>query len=437
MNTVYDVAVIGGGLAGVCAAVAAAQSGAKTILFEYTYSLGGIATDGPLEALMTFHDGENSKVIGGIAQKIVERMKELAGSPGFVGDTTGYCKTIVPYDPEILKFVLYEFLMENNVKVHLGSIVEKIEIEDNMITAVTVRDNHKSSRYEIGCGVDASGDAVGAFLCGEVLAVGNEKNQVQPMSILCALENVDVTELLSYVQAHKDEFKFADDTDFSSDNVHLWGFGKELHQGVVQNILSLERNEIQMMCDKVHSRVIVNFSRVRGDPLAIENFAEYQFVALKQLHELFRFLKKNIPGFTNASIARTGKIGIRESRRPVGKYVLTKDDILNGTNFPDSVAHGAFPIDIHQAEGNSLTCYPVVKAYSIPARSLQAKNTINLFYAGRCISASSEALASVRITATAMATGQAAGVMAGIFAKQKKCEISYVHNELEKQYAVY
>jgi hypothetical protein len=145
------------------------------------------------------------------------------------------------------------------------------------------------------------------------------------------------------------------------------------------------------------------------------------------------YLRITLPAFKNAYIVHTGKIGVRESRRICGEYVLELNDIINSVRFDDAVAQGAFPVDIHQPDGDSMVYKKVAQAYQIPARCLTSKNFFNLFMCGRCISAGHEVIASARITATSMATGQAAGVMAAMQAENGRIDIKSLRNELIKQ----
>ena len=123
------------------------------------------------------------------------------------------------------------------------------------------------------------------------------------------------------------------------------------------------------------------------------------------------------PGFANARIAATAtQIGVRESRRIVGEYTLTADDVLHARTFDDAVARSAYPIDIHNPAGSGTTTHrlPPGTSYEIPYRCLVPKGVDDLLVAGRCISTTHEALASTRLTPTVMTLGQAAGTAAAL-----------------------
>ncbi|MGH7327202.1 MAG: FAD-dependent oxidoreductase, partial [Polyangiaceae bacterium] len=136
-----------------------------------------------------------------------------------------------------------------------------------------------------------------------------------------------------------------------------------------------------------------------------------------QVMELLRFFKMRVPGFENARLAATAtQIGIRESRRIVGEYTLTANDVREARHFPDAVARSAYPIDIHNPTGSGTTTVrlPQGRAYEIPYRCLVPLEIENLAVAGRCISTTHEAHATTRLTPTVMTLGQAAGTAAAL-----------------------
>ena len=133
--------------------------------------------------------------------------------------------------------------------------------------------------------------------------------------------------------------------------------------------------------------------------------------------QLLAFFRRSVPGFANARIAATAtQIGIRESRRIVGEYTLTRDDVLEARTFDDAIARSAYPIDVHNPSGSGTTTQrlPPGAAYEIPYRCLVPLSVDGLLVAGRCISTTHEALASTRLTPTVMTLGQAAGTAAAL-----------------------
>lgn len=148
-------------------------------------------------------------------------------------------------------------------------------------------------------------------------------------------------------------------------------------------------------------------------------------------------LKRYVPGFEDLYILSTGQVvGVRETRRLVGHYVLTKEDLLSGKIFDDRIAINAYTIDIHDPKGSGFTQYEV-PAHSIPYRSLLPKEVDNLLVAGRCISTTREAQGSIRVTPCCMATGQAAGVAATLDVSKplKDIDIEGLQSVLKEQNA--
>jgi hypothetical protein len=141
------------------------------------------------------------------------------------------------------------------------------------------------------------------------------------------------------------------------------------------------------------------------------------------MRQIAAFLRRYVPGFEKSYVAQSGvNIGVRETRRILGEYQLTADDILQARKFEDVIARCAYPIDIHNPEGKGtvLKFLPPGEAYDIPLRCLLPREVDNLLVAGRCISGTHEAHSSYRIMAVSMATGQAAGVCAALSSRGRK-----------------
>lgn len=414
-----DVLVVGGGIAGVMAAVGASKCGAKTMLIEASIFPGGVVTMGPLEALMTPEDDEKT-VIAGVGQEFLEFLKTMDGKVAVIPDTTGYCSSIVPYDAEIMKYALLEFLYQYQVKVLFQTMLEKVETEDEKITGAVALTKTGHIRIKCKALVDATGNGYAAYLGGNDVMSGDERGQNQPVTVLGRIGNVDIVMLREYVQAHSEDFKtFRGDMYDKADFLHLWGFQGVLKRGYEEGRLSLLRNEIHMMQTTRPREVVINYSRISADPWKEEELSEGQILCIRQLNELVEWFRETIPGFQGAYIIQTGYVGVRESGRIKGKYIMTKEDIVSARQGDTDVGMGAFPIDIHK-QGNGMECERILKGYHIPWECLMAKSLENCFAAGRCVSSDFEANASLRISMTCMSTGHAAGVMAAVYALDNK-----------------
>lgn len=203
-----------------------------------------------------------------------------------------------------------------------------------------------------------------------------------------------------------------------SELLSVAGYTDILRRAIADGRLSFER-EVVLFFETPHpGEVILNMTRMTGyNPTDPWQISEAERIGRRQAWEAFTFLKASIPAFSDAQLLQTGvHIGIRESRRLNGQYRLTADDLLRGKCFEDAIAVGGYPIDIHNPKGNDTftTRLPEGASYQIPYRCLLTDEAENLIVAGRCISATHEACAAIRVSPIVMAIGQAAGTAAAL-----------------------
>ncbi len=418
-----DIVIVGGGPAGINAAIAAGRSGAKTILVERYGFLGGMSTAALVYPWMTFHTTGGKQVIGGIAQEIVSRLMALNASPGHLRDTVGYVNTITPYHPEFYKVLTMEMLREAGVRLLLHCFVDSLQMQGDQITAVEL--SSKSGRIVVNgkIFIDTSGDADLAYLSGAPCLKGREGDMLtQPMTMKFRMRGVDLARVKQYMLAHPDEFyektPFSELAELPLSGV--MGFFKHWREAD----LPIPRKEILFFTGPADDEVLVNSTRVQGlDGINVEELTLAEELGRKQVLLLAEFMQRKLPGFERASISQVGaQIGIRETRRIVGQYTLEAEDVIAGRRFEDVIARSGYPIDIHAPTGKGDQDKSVWVAgdgaYDIPYRCLLPQKTSNLLVAGRCISTSHEALATTRLSPSCMATGQAAGAAAGIALNQ-------------------
>jgi hypothetical protein len=401
----------------VAAAVAAARAGARTLLIERYGFLGGNSTAAGVNPWMTFHDFRGQQVIRGIGDEIVRRVQGLGGTPGHVPDTVGFVSRFVPLDHEVVKFVFDDILAEAGVDVLFHAFI--IEVRQSGDHLDSVRVATKAGMLEFGASafVDTTGDADIAHLSGNATWKGREADGLtQPMTMNFRVGAVDASQIAAYMRAHPAEF--FDKTTF--DNLEpltgVFGF-KSIWKAAS---LPIPRESLLFFFTPRAGEVSVNTSRVTHvdatDPFDM-TYAEQE--GRRQVATLMRFFRANVPGFANSYLVSTpAQIGIRESRRVIGDYVLTDQDVLEGRTQPDAIGRCGYPIDIHSPTGTG-TGHGTVEqpVYDIPYRSLLARDKENLLVAGRCLSAEHAAHSSVRITPGCFATGQAAGVGAALAAR--------------------
>ncbi len=418
----YDVLVIGGGNAGCAAALAAARHGARTLLIERYGFLGGTATAAMVGPWMTFHSGEE-RIVGGIAQEIVERLVALGGSPGHIADASDYVASITPFDPEIHKALLFDMMRESGVALLLHAYFLDAIVRDGVVRGARVATVGGVRAYEATVTIDASADAYVAASAGVALQQGDANGRVQPASLMFRISHVDLEATAAYVREHPAEMRtsLAPDARDAASLTAVAGLYALWNRARERGDVDVPRELVSFFISPYPDEVSVNMTRVVDiDPLDPDDLTRAEVEARAQAMQLLRFFKRDVPGFSNARIAATAtQIGIRESRRIVGEYTLTRDDVLHARTFDDAVARSAYPIDIHNPSGSGTTTFrlPPGASYEIPYRCLVPKAVDGLLVAGRCISTTHEALASTRLTPTVMTLGQAAGTAAALCAR--------------------
>jgi FAD dependent oxidoreductase len=393
-----DIIVAGGGPAGVAAAIAAARQGANTILLEKHGFLGGMGTAALVNPFMSYFSGR-TQLVKGIFQEVIEQL-ENAGAFGGVGHSWSF-------DPEVYKFVLNELCLEAGVHLQFHTFVVDAITENGKITGLITESKSGRQIMEANIYIDCTGDGDLAARAGAEYQIGRETDGAcQPMSIMFKMGGV------------KNRRK-------------AWEYpvnDKRLPQGRVLFFKMPREGE-----------VMVNMTRiVNVDGTNVEDLTRAEIEGRKQVMEIVEYMKENVEGFEDAYLIMTGpQIGVRESRRIMGEYVLTADDVLHCRKFEDAIAHCSYMIDIHNptGAGTEKVILPKGQWYDIPYRCLLPKGFDNLLVAGRCISSTHEAHSSLRIQPTCYALGQAAGTAGAIAVKAnispKKVNISELQEKLD------
>ncbi len=414
----YDVIVIGGGPAGTVAAIAAAREGASVLLVEQNGYLGGMLTMAGTGPQMTFHAGD-TQVVRGIAQEIVERLQAIGMSPGHMEDFVGYASSVTPFDAEGMKLVLETMAREAGVQLLYHTVYTGCEKEGDEIRLVRLYSKNGFFEAQAKVFIDCSADADLATHAGVTSVYGRESDHLaQPMTMNIKVAGVDREKMIAFVKGNRD------------DMLHTIPFDRleELPRAGIQGAysrikLAKERGEFDVDRDMVlcfetntPGECILNMSRIiRRSAVDPFDLTEAEVEGRRQAHQIVAFMRKYIPGFENCRIIQTGPhIGIQESRKIDGKYKLTAEDLLSNRMFPDAIAMGGYPIDVHSPDGAE-TNHRYLKPgswYSIPYGCLVTEKVPNLLVAGRCISTTHEACAAVRVTPIVMAAAQGAGTAA-------------------------
>lgn len=387
----YDCIVAGGGTAGFAAAVASARSGLKTLLIEEKGYLGGTATGARIGQLMGFASGEENEQGRGIVREVLERLVNSGGSNGietiFLCGDKNLDVSIVPYEPEILKDVIEEMVFTSGVDVLLHTRVIGTETEGNRIQALLIHNEEGIQRIFGETIIDASFHGSVAADAGCAWKAGDSKGNLQPGTLMYEMEGVDKEKWDSCKQEQRHSLAME---------------GLKEGKLFVNNLLARPYpNGIYYS----------NMSRIRISPFDVRQWSRAEYEARKQVQGISRFFIEHAPGFETARLVTTGDFtGMRDSRRIMGKYVLTNEDVLEGKEFQDAVAKSSYPIDIHDSDGVSSTIIkPKTGVFYIPFSSMVTNEFENLILAGRCISTEYEAHACIRVMITCMRLGEAAG----------------------------
>jgi hypothetical protein len=439
-----EVLVVGGGPAGIGAAIGAADAGANTVLVERYGFLGGNATAALVMPLMSYHTqrkhrerrgdisllptdhGEGDPVIAGVLQRLLLRLVQSGGAiaPSL---NTGF---VVPFDPEVFKAVALALLDEAGVRFLLHAFASDAWVRDGRVRGAVFETKSGPLVIEADVVVDCTGDADVATRAGARHEMGREQDGlVQPMTLMARIARFEREKFAAYVRTHPGQWR----------GVHgLWDLVK---QATDAGELKLPREDILFFATPHGEEVSLNSTRVnRVLGVDVWDLSYAEFTARRQLREIERFLRRHVPGFEQSYVVQSGvQVGVRESRRVIGEYQLTADDILQARKHPDVIARGTYPVDIHSptGKGTVLKHLPPGEAYDIPLRCLLPQGVDGLLVAGRAISGTHEAHSSYRVMPIAMATGQGAGVCAALAAKQKlsprEIRMGEVQAELRRQ----
>ncbi len=418
MKTKYDVLVAGAGASGLCAAIAAAREGAETLLIEQSGIPGGSNTLSLVGPLMGFHAG-NRQVVRGLAQEIVDRLAARGGTRGHLPDPLGVASSITPVEPEILKQVEFEMLREQpRLTLLLHATAADVLVRGGSVTGIRVLHRGGLEGFSARVYIDATGDGDLAFRAGAPCVIGRASDGLsQPMTLVMKIGGVDFDRVRAAMKAQPDQFVLCENAG-QIPYVAVSGYFEEVQKAREDGTLSFSRDRVLLFEGVRPGEAIVNMSRIIGkSALDPEELTLAETEGHAQADEILRFLRSRIDGFQNITLLETGSaVGVRESRHVRGAYTLTQEDILRSAEFQDSVAVCAFPIDIHDPRGKELTWVrrEPDQCYDVPFRVMLPEGIDNLLVTGRCVSATHEAAASVRITPTAMALGEAAGIAAAL-----------------------
>lgn len=413
-----DVLVVGGGTAGSAAAITAARAGADTLVVEQHGCLGGTMTLALVTPMMSNHlDGQY--LSRGLNIEILQRAAALDPPP------TGNPEDARWFNPIALQFVLDDLLDEAGGRALFGTHLAEVLVEPGKpprVVGVVVENKSGRGQIRAKVTVDSTGDADVAALAGVPLQRGDEQGRNQPLSLRFHLANVDGERVAAFFRElgcavgepplYSVGFHEATDSPLAELVAEAVAAGVLApgDLGYFQFFGMLGRpGELAFNCPRL--------SGYRADDARDLSLAWRD--GRRKVRRISTFCQRYLPGFEQAYLALIAPmLGIRESRRIVGEHVLSEDDWLACRKFDDGIARNRYPIDIHSPTGvgTTLRHMPEGEWHDIPFRCLIPVGIERLLVAGRCLSATFAAQASVRVEANCRAMGQAAGEAAAMVA---------------------
>ncbi|TCN19715.1 FAD-dependent oxidoreductase [Mesobacillus foraminis] len=419
-----DILVVGGGAAGLAAAVTAARHGCHVYLIEKYGFLGGTLTSvtlGSFCGIFTVTEDEIIPVVKGFQEELIECLKKYEGAL----PPNRWLKTAsTPYDVSILKRVADELISEAGVRIAYHTQAVSIVMEGDQVNGVIVENKNGRSLIKAKVVIDASGDGDIAAMAGAPYQVGSNGITQFP-SAMFRMANVNLEKMNEltrndfqhYFQQAKDD---GYDLPRLSSGIHI----TPLYGVVHLNVTKIAREDGKPI-----------------NPLSAEDLTFAEIEGRRQVFLYEEILRRYVPGFERAKVVDIGsQIGIREARLIGGEYTLSKEDILSYKRFDDVIACSAWPLEIHGSDNKTTWVWlEPGKFYTIPYRCLIPRNISNVLTAGRNISTTHEAQASTRVSAVCMAVGQAAGSAAylalGYQNKVRDIPIDHLQSLLKAQNA--
>jgi hypothetical protein len=404
----FDVVVLGGGPAGIAAAVAAGRAGRSTLLIERHGFLGGMGTAAGVTNFCGLHanvHGEVRQVVHGVADDLLARIARLGG----LNEPHGIFANKIhaqAYDTASYKIAADDLLVSSGVQLlfhaQAAGVVMRSEREIDAVLVET-----KSGRLAVvgSVYIDASGDGDLAAWAGAPFEKGDANGGLLYPSTMFRLNGVDpqralevmlqIPDMMEEVEA-EGSFRFARKGAIVRPQKHPEEWRANVTQLQNPDGTAVDGTEVRQL----------SFGEIEGR---------------RQVAEYFEFLRSRVPGFERAYIVDTApQLGIRETRRVLGGHVLSADDVLNCVDFPDTIGVNGWPLEMHVA-GDVRWIWPDIPTARgfnhLPYRMIVPQGVDNLFTAGRCASMTHEGHSAARVTGACFVMGQAAGTAADLALK--------------------
>ncbi|WP_214367687.1 FAD-dependent oxidoreductase [Pseudonocardia sp. H11422] len=410
----YDVVVVGAGMTGVVSGIVAARRGARTLVVESSGLIGGLVTGGRLTK-------PTGLVQGGVYRELIDRAVGYGGADAapqrsYWGAYTGV------FDAEVMQRVIIEALEESGAELLLFASVTDVVRDGNRVSGVVVQTKAGPELVTGTVVIDATGDGDVATLAGAEFMIGRDGDgHMQPMTSYFRILNVDFPALVADLKDHPEDVAELVLPDSGRDRnesyaltFFMTGLSPRIKRAQEEGFnWIVPRDNLTVKAGMLPGEINVNVTRVQGNALDPRVRSQAVIEIRKQAYCAFDFLKQYLGGFENAILLDVAPVlGVRETRRIRGDYVLTEDDVRNEARFDDAIGLCNAPMDIHEPGGNRAIMINVGSGYGIPFRCLLPADLEGLLIAGRCLSVDHMAFASTRNTPACALTGQAAGIAA-------------------------
>lgn len=439
MNTYayhYDIAVIGGGPAGLAAAITAARAGKRTLLADKNGFLGGNMTLGL--PLLGFLDEHGKRCIAGFGEELVERLK----ARGAAYDHR-FCpkhNSVTNIDAEAVKLLAFEMCREAGVELLLHLEVQQVTVEEGRIVKAILRGKCNEVTVSADLFIDCTGDGDLAYLAGCSYDKGRGTNEeLMPPTVMFTLEGVDIPTMLDHVAAHPEEMAASCatiDTKAGYDAAYFRAAPNFVFVGMTalfrrlksEGKCPVERGNMILINGLHPGEVYINTTRLlHTDATDILDLTRAEIDGHMQVGQLVEMLREHIPGFANCYISSIApNLGIRETRRFRGIKTLTAAEALSASVPDDTICLSGYKIDIHKDCETSTLFQTVDRPFGVPYGCLVSAELDNLMFAGRCISVDESVIGSTRVMPCCMAMGQAAalGAVLALDRKQSPADVN-------------
>lgn len=448
-----QVLVLGGGSGGIGAALSAAREGAETIIVDRQGFLGGNMTIGL--PLLGFLDAQGRVATKGLAQEIVDRLIELGGSFGHRECPLHNSTTVI--DPNLMRIVIFEKVKQYGVHPLLHCEIIDTTVEDGELKSVIVKGKGQEIEIFADVFVDATGDGDVGYLSGAEYekgqySKGEIKKEIQPGTLMFTLGGFKLEKFMDYLEEHPEELKHGESMKIRPGYTAEFLRASKNHVFVgLRNTITRLREEGKCPIDRdtiiyinlpkdgyiaINSLRILNF-----DGSKVEDLSKGEIDAHLSILPLIEMLKENVPGFEDVYLSSIAPfMGVRESRRIIGKQMIKEEAALNGVIPEDTIALGSYIIDIHSGSGDSTIIKSLKEPYGITYGATISKDVKRLMLSGRCISVDPVVFGSSRVMATCMAVGEGVGIGAALAAQQnilpEEVDVQVIRKKLREYGAI-